>query len=407
MTKYESVGYNQSISLDTIKNPLYVYLELNNKCNLNCKFCSVSKKQNDYIKIEEIKKILDELKKNGILDVYYTGGEPLLHPDFDEIIEYASSLEFRQTLLTNGIVLDRHINAVKKILCVCVSLHGTEQKHNELTSSNCYQRVISNIKLIQKNTNVKINYTVTYDNQNIDEMKSVLEYGKNNSIPVSFSKYNNIGKGKDNSCHIDVNSFVKSLDTLREKGYEFSVNDCIAPCTIEEKYLYLTHGCGAGYIFCSIDYNGNIKICPSSTRYIGNIKKEALKKIWNKKHMKEFRRMKWIPEYCKSCKNLTRCRCGCKIELGNDLENINDYIVVNEMEKIWDKIKSKSIQVNIFVIRKEGKNFISLSNPPRKYDKESFSVINKLNDGIKPEQLIEYKNLIIALYKDGIIKEEV
>ena len=59
MIKYESVGYNQNICLDTLKMPLYVYLELNNSCNLRCKFCSVSGKSNNYIKLDTAKKIIE------------------------------------------------------------------------------------------------------------------------------------------------------------------------------------------------------------------------------------------------------------------------------------------------------------------------------------------------------------
>ena len=51
MIKYENVGYNQNISLDTVDMPLYFYLELNNSCNLRCKFCSVSNKNNELILI--------------------------------------------------------------------------------------------------------------------------------------------------------------------------------------------------------------------------------------------------------------------------------------------------------------------------------------------------------------------
>ena len=237
-------------------------------------------------------------------------------------------------------------------------------------------------------------------------MTFALDYGKKNNIPISFAKYNNIGEGKNNKCYIDINKFVKNLDLLKKQGYNFSINDCIAPCTIEDEYLYLTHGCGAGYLFCSIDYCGNVKICPSSSNFVGNIKKESFKKIWNQSSMKDYRKFQWIPEYCKVCKNLVRCRCGCKIELGNKMNMLNDFLVKNEMEEIWNKIKNKHMKVNISILRKEGKDFISLSNPPRKYNLESMNVIKKINDGIKLKELEKYKNLIIALYRDEIIKED-
>ena len=178
MIKYESLGYNQNISLDTINMPLYVYLELNNSCNLRCKFCSLSQKGDKNIDLKMAKKILKELKDNGIYDVYYTGGEPLLYPDFVELVNYAYELGMRQTLLTNGILLNKYRNTLKKILCVCVSLHGSKQTHNKLTNSICYDKVLTNIESIKKITNVKINCTIISDNQNIEEMISVLEYGK-------------------------------------------------------------------------------------------------------------------------------------------------------------------------------------------------------------------------------------
>ena len=65
--------------------------------------------------------------------------------------------------------------------------------------------------------NVKINYTVTSDNQNIKEMKDVLEFGNKKNIPISFSKYNNIGEGKKNKCYININSFVENLNILRNE----------------------------------------------------------------------------------------------------------------------------------------------------------------------------------------------
>lgn len=405
MIKYENVGYNQNISLDTVDMPLYFYLELNNSCNLRCKFCSVSNKNNEYISIDMARYILDELKNNGIYDVYYTGGEPLLHPNFMEIVEYADKLGIRQTILTNGILLDKIQPVLNKIMCVCVSLHGTKEIHNKLTDSNCYDKVLSNIELTKKITNVKINYTVTSDNQNIKEMKDVLEFGNKKNIPISFSKYNNIGEGKKNKCYININSFVENLNILRNEGYNFSINDCIAPCIIEEKYTYLTHGCGAGYLFGSIDYNGNLKICPSSKRIIGNIKVNNIKKIWNQTSLKNFRKMEWIPEYCKVCKNLARCRCGCKIELGKKLNEINDYIVKTEIEKIWNRIREKNMKVNISVLRKEKKDYVSLSYPSRKYNVEAVKILEKINNEQRLEQFAEYKDFLVALYRDGVLKE--
>lgn len=405
MVKYELVGFNNNVDLQTLKVPLYVYLELTDSCNFNCKFCSVNKKSSNFIPVFLAKKVLDELKNNNIYDIYYTGGEPMLHPSFNEIIEYGNKLGFRQTVLTNGSLIKKKEIILDKITCVCISLHGSKKVHNLLTKSDNYDSLIDNIKLSNKYTNVKINYTVTSENQDISEMINVLELASKYNVGVSFAKYNNVGNGKRNNCSIDINKFVETLDVLKKRGYEFGINDCISPCLLEDRYEYLSHGCGAGYLFASITYDGNVKICPSSNWILGNISKSSFVKIWSQKYLKEYRKFDWIPLYCKSCKNLAKCRCGCKVELQNKITEFNDYNVETRKKNTWNKIKDKKMIVNISMLRKEKKDFINLSNPPRKYNAEAVQIIKKLNNGVIPEQIENAKDFILALYRDKLVKE--
>jgi len=265
--------------------------------------------------------------------------------------------------------------------------------------------LIENIKLTIKHTNAKINYTVMNENQNILEMKDVLDLANKLNVEVSFSKYNNIGFGKKNNCSIDIGMFADSLSDLRKQGYIFGINDCMTPCLLNKELEYLSHGCGAGYLFASITYDGDIKICPSSTTKLGNIKNQSLKKIWHQQKLKEYRDFNWIPLYCKSCKNLSKCRCGCKIELSQNITQFNDYNVELYKTKIWNEIKNKKMTVNISLLRKEKNSYISLSNPPRKYNNQAIDIIKKLNMGIIPSQIENSKDFVLSLYRDKIIKE--
>ena len=405
MKTYELIGFNNDINLQSINYPLYVYIELTDSCNFNCKFCSINKKNKNFISVELAKKILNQLKDNNIYDVYYTGGEPLLHPNLKEIVEYAEELGMRQTILTNGYLLDKYTDTFDKFVCICVSLHGSEKIHNVLTGNNNYNKLLMNISMAKKYTNVKINCTVTSDNQDIKELKNVLDYASDNNLEVSFSKYNNIGIGKKNNCSIDIEKFVKTLGDLK-KDYSFGINDCIATCLLEDRYEYLSHGCGAGYLFASVSYSGDVKICPSSTNILGNIKNKSFNKIWNQKELKNYRKFNWIPTYCKSCKYLSKCRRGCKVELNKKITEFNDYNVDRKKEAMWNKIRNKKMKVNISLIRSEKGKFINLSTPPRKFNKETLKVIELLNEGRKPINLIEDMDLILSLYRDKLIEEE-
>ena len=62
----------------------YITLELTNRCDLRCSMCSIWKeKTKNFLSVEDIKRIL-ALSKNPV-SIALTGGEPFLHPGFQDI----------------------------------------------------------------------------------------------------------------------------------------------------------------------------------------------------------------------------------------------------------------------------------------------------------------------------------
>ena len=404
--KYEMAAVNQKVSLDNLKIPLYMYIKINNFCNFNCVFCSRNIESMKEISLENFKFLIDQLLSIGIKDIYLTGGEPLLHSKFDELLTYALSKEMSISVLTNGILINNYFNNLKKVKCVSVSLHGNSKTHNEIVGVNCYDIVTKNILQIKKHTSVTVNYTAFSKNLNEKNILSVYDFCESNNIPMNISRYNDLGCGKTNHCVINLNSFAKTLDNLIQGGCKIQINNCIAPCTVDDKYLYLTHGCGAGYLFGCVDYNLDVKICSSSQTSLGNLKRNSFRRIWNQKKMKDFRSLRWIPIQCKTCINLARCKCGCKSEMSENLLTMNDKNVVDHYEKIWKKIKNKSFYVNVATLRKDNKQYINLSPPARIFNLTTKDLLIKIQKTEKIVTLSKYKDLIVLLYKEGIIREK-
>lgn len=74
--------------------PYKVFLELTYNCNLRCPHCYIQEDLNKREKFRDKKEILnliDEMEKQGVVELNITGGEATLHPDFLEIIRYATS----------------------------------------------------------------------------------------------------------------------------------------------------------------------------------------------------------------------------------------------------------------------------------------------------------------------------
>ena len=68
-----------------------VFIELTEKnCNKRCKECFInfpfSKSVKDFIKLDLVKKSLEQLKENNLNCIYLTGAEPMTHPDFNTIL---------------------------------------------------------------------------------------------------------------------------------------------------------------------------------------------------------------------------------------------------------------------------------------------------------------------------------
>lgn len=81
--------------------------EVTQKCLNNCVFCSSrsSEREEVFIKFDVFKRTIDFFMANGgIGEISFSGGEPLLHPNILDMIEYCSNLNIRTVLYTSGLV---------------------------------------------------------------------------------------------------------------------------------------------------------------------------------------------------------------------------------------------------------------------------------------------------------------
>lgn len=80
--------------------------EINNRCLNNCKFCSSSASINGKYSISllDFKRVIDYLlSKSYIKELSISGGEPFIHNDLFEMIEYSKSKGIKTVLFTSGV----------------------------------------------------------------------------------------------------------------------------------------------------------------------------------------------------------------------------------------------------------------------------------------------------------------
>ena len=184
-----------------------IYLELTNKCNLNCVFCNplddkAYKKtgckrwsnKEEPIGIDDYKEILNQCLNLGLKEIVFTGGEPFLEFEkIKKIVEYSERLGINKFIIyTNGIILSNEmIKFIKKfnIRLIIQVLSLDDKEFLLLTGKNLnisILNVINELKL--NNIDFFIKILVNKVNENsIEKIKSQLyEYGLKGKIILDY-----------------------------------------------------------------------------------------------------------------------------------------------------------------------------------------------------------------------------
>ncbi|GLC81971.1 radical SAM protein [Lacrimispora brassicae] len=154
-----------------------LYLELTSACNLHCLTCDSCMQLNE-LNFDQIKPILISASEKGARQLYLTGGEPLVHKDIFQIIEYARSLRFHINMSCNGTLLDA--NVVERLLQaglnnISLSLDGPRELNDYIRGAGVYDKVINSLKIFRdKKLSRMVNVLFTVSKVNYQALPDVL-----------------------------------------------------------------------------------------------------------------------------------------------------------------------------------------------------------------------------------------
>jgi MoaA/NifB/PqqE/SkfB family radical SAM enzyme len=132
--------------------PMRVVLDITSVCNFNCRYCSyginAGMKGRVNILKENIFALIDELEAMKVFELSLRGGEPTIHPDFNEIWQYAQKQHFLTTnVITNGFVLDypkaASMLSLNPSARTIVSLDGFAETNDAYRDPRQYARVMT------------------------------------------------------------------------------------------------------------------------------------------------------------------------------------------------------------------------------------------------------------------------
>lgn len=141
-------------------------------CNLKCVHCyarSEAIKYQNELTHEEGLALIDQLAEFKVPVILFSGGEPLLRPDFFELANYAASKGIRPTISTNGTCITPEVAEKLKAMgvgYVGISLDGNEETHDKFRGKEgAYKLAIRGIRnCVATGQKVGLRFTITKDN---------------------------------------------------------------------------------------------------------------------------------------------------------------------------------------------------------------------------------------------------
>ncbi len=310
--------------------PLSGTFELTPRCNFNCKMCYVHLSPEDAnargkeLSAEEWLNIAREAKKEGMLFLLLTGGEPLLRKDFLYIYSELKKMGFYISINTNGSLIKGEIlEHFKKDppYRVNVSLYGgSGDTYKKLCGNPAFEDVINGIREVKKaGSGVRVNLSITPGNcGDISKIYDITEelqvfvkptaymypplridgrVGENSGrfTPEEAAKY---------SVICDKRRFMKEEFLLRAQhmkdGIKVVEEDDGCDGNTSEHI-----SCRAGRSSFWITWDGFMMPCGMMTEPKANLKTVGFKAAWDETRTKTGEIL--LPKECSSCKYRGRC----------------------------------------------------------------------------------------------------
>lgn len=325
--------------------PIYIEISPSGACNQRCTFCALDFMQYKpkFLDKDLFKDRLSEMASLGVKSIMYAGeGEPLMHKDMGDIINYTKNAGIDVAITTNGVLFSQELldSTLGNITWIKVSINGVNKetyKKIHRSSPGDFDRVIKNMSYAARIKKQK-KYKCTLGMQLLllpENSKEVVELAKiARDIGMDYlvvKPYTQHPLSKtDKYKEIKYAKFLnlkKDLDILNNDKFRviFRVNAMRKWDKDNRNYRH----CYALPFWCYIDSEGNVWGCSNFLKnkkfLYGNIHKNTFKEIWENPIRKKAVMM------AEQKLSINDCRLNCRMdevnrylwELKHPIEHVN------------------------------------------------------------------------------------
>lgn len=272
-----------------------IYIEITNKCNLNCSFCSKNNRKIKEVSVEEFEYIVKKIDKYTDYLYLHVKGEPLLHKNLDGILNVARKYKKRVNITTNGSLLEKNMDVILNnrdvIRQINISIHSLANDFHYL------DMVLYCVLKILDNSDIIVSLRLWNIDKGIDNNYDVYEFLKN-KYGLSSSLFEKIKN--DDKVKIRKNLYLNKDRVFVWPNINNDYYSEFGKCYGTRSHIgILSDGT---VVPCCLDGDGVIRL--------GNIYEDEFESIINSKLFKEikegFIHNKKVCELCRKCSFLDK-----------------------------------------------------------------------------------------------------
>lgn len=310
------------------RRPYWLLAELTYRCPLHCAFC-YNPLDYDAVRRElttgEWVDVLRQARALGAVQLGFSGGEPLMRDDLEELVAEARRLGFYSNLITSGVGLtETRIAALKQAGLDHIQLSfqdSTRELNDFLSSTKTFELKLKVAKLIKQHDYPMVMNCVLH-RYNLPHVGKIIEMALNlgaECLELANTQY--YGWAMKNRDQL-----MPTLEQVREAErvvalYRERIGDrCKLLFVVPDYFENRPKACmsGWGQVFLGVAPDGVALPCHNARDLPGldlpNVRDQALAAIWrDSRAFNAYRGDDWMQEPCRSCdekgRDLGGCRC--------------------------------------------------------------------------------------------------
>lgn len=253
------------------------------KCQSRCKHCAIWQKKAEHLSYDDIKGIMASKCISKSTTIGLEGGEFLLHPEADAIMEWFKDNHPNYTLLSNCLNPKKVVDAVRKYhpVHLYVSLDGNTETYKNMRGCNGHDKVLEVVETLKDEIPISLMFCLSPWNS-FSDMDYAISVAKNHGIDVRIGIYGTMDFF-DTTTELMATDGSNFIQNIPQNIHDTEENFDFVALYDEWRNGHLKLRCQSIFSELVIHSNGDVPLCQNLDVKLGNIHKSSLDDIFNSK----------------------------------------------------------------------------------------------------------------------------